>query len=423
LNEMMNVEVVDSKTNYTFHWLIGEETYETLLKVRTSGSEDVKPFELFIAYGFRKAFGKERRRVLIFRSQADIIAEFVGTDDWNQSRQVATFLRRDGSKKYLRYGEPIPSRYSQFSITESHSVITGPYSPQCFAALVDEKDIPTLVKIAIAREEGEVTVEADWPTSSISGTETVTLQTDNHLGNKEAVVKALLDYRAKQKTGGPFTKNPKADELLRQNQFSFLMAASIDRGARAESVWEIPHILKEKLGHLDPKVLSQFSIDQMETILRLLAKKPRYPRQAAQTIISLSKLVTDEFLGDASSIWCGKQPRQVTQTLEKIWGVGPGIAHMIVRILVDEYNYDPGREGLRQIDVKPDVQVRRVFYRSGIAQDRKESTAVRVARQLHPEFPGLLDWPAWEIGRAWCHGHNPECSECPLRSVCSKRDV
>lgn len=240
---------------------------------------------------------------------------------------------------------------------------------------------------------------------------------------REAVVQTLLNYRTGQKTGGPFTNNAEADVFLRQDPFAFLMAASIDRGARAESVWEIPYILREKLCHLNPKVLSQFSIDQMETILRSLGKKPRYPRQASQTIISLSKLVNNEFKGNVSSIWHGRQPYEVTQTLEKIWGVGPGIAHMIVRISVDEYGYNPGREGLRHIDVKPDVQVRRVFYRTGIAPDRNESTAIHVARQLHPEFPGLLDWPAWEIGRTWCREGNPKCNECPLRGVCPRRDV
>jgi endonuclease III len=419
---MVSVEVIESKKNYKFHWLIGTETYETLLKVKASETGNVKPFEILVAYGFRKAFGKERRRVLIFRNEADILSEFVGIDNWDHSRQVATFLRRDGSKKYIRHGEPIPSRYSQFSITESNSVITGPYSPRCFAAVVDEEDISTLVAIAMTREEGEET-PANRLAYYKSGTKIVAIQADNQVGNKKAVVQALLDYRGKQKIGGSFTGDANADRFLRQNPLAFLMAASIDRGARAEAVWKIPFTLNCRLGHLDPKTLSQYTIDQMETILRSLDKKPRYPRQAAQTIIYLSKLVADEFNGNAADIWHGHFPWEVTQTLDRIWGVGPGIAHMTVRILKDEFGYNPVHESWQKVDVKPDVQVRRVFYRSGIAQDRNESTAVHVARQLHPEFPGLLDWPAWEIGRTWCREHNPKCSECPLRVICLKRDT
>lgn len=240
---------------------------------------------------------------------------------------------------------------------------------------------------------------------------------------RKAVVQALLEYRGKQKVGGSFTGDADADGFLRQNPLAFLMAASIDRGARAESVWKIPFTLNCRLGHLDPNILSQYTIDQMEAILRSLAKKPRYPRQAAQTIVHLSKLVADEFDGNAANIWLGRSPLEVTQTLDRIWGIGPGIAHMTVRILKDEFGYNPPSESWRKVDVKPDVQVRRVFYRSGIAQDKNESTAVHAARQLHPDFPGLLDWPAWEIGRTWCRESNPNCNECPLRGACIKRET
>ena len=40
------------------------------------------------------------------------------------------------------------------------------------------------------------------------------------------------------------------------------------------------------------------------------------------------------------------------------------------------------------------------------------------ARALHPQFPGLMDFPAWEIGRAWCRPVNPECHLCYMQSLC-----
>ena len=232
------------------------------------------------------------------------------------------------------------------------------------------------------------------------------------------IVQALLDYRGRQKTGGPFTRNKHADEFLRQNPFAFLMAASIDRGALAEAVWEIPFLLNKKLGHPDPQELSQMSVDQLEDMLRSLERKPRFPRQSARTITSLSQLVFGQFHGNAAEIWESRKPLDVVKTLEQIWGVGPGIAHMVVRILVDEFGYDPGTTGLRQIDVKADTHVVRVFYRTGLTPVRSGKACVEAARQLYPEFPGLLDWPAWEIGRTWCREHDPGCAACPLYRVC-----
>ncbi len=416
----INVVVVGSQTQFVFHWPGGVENYDGLLEVRVSGAGCVEPLQLYVAYGYRKAFGRLRRRILVFRNQADVLAEFVGTDDWPQSNRVATFLRRDGTKKYLRSGDRVPSRYTQFSITDPSSVITGPYAPRCLAAVVPETDLPTLVAIALARDEGESTSIAQTAIALDIAPKAKGEHLEVGSGNSQAVVRALLDYRAQQKTGGPFTKNHAANKFLRENPFAFLMAASIDRGAPAEAVWEIPFHLCNRLGHLDPRRLAQMTPHEIEKALRALDRMPRYPKQSARTIFSLSTIVVSRFGSNAANVWHERQPIQVVQTLDDIWGVGPGIAHMTVRILKDEFGYDPGADGWSQVDVKPDVQVRRLFYRTGLASDRSENTCVQAARQLHPEFPGLLDWPAWEIGRTWCRENNPDCAACPLSHICPK---
>lgn len=419
----MIVEVLRTRPSFVFHWPAGTEEYGPVIEVTASGSRSAKPLRLYIAYGFREAFGAVRRRILVFKNEADVLAEFVGVNSWPRDKRVATFLRRDGSKKYLRTDDPVPSRYTGFNVIHSRSIITGPYAPNCFAIVVEEADLPSLVAVAMARDEGE---RAAMTQSSPDAGPALEAQT-RHLqavGNyHRAVVDELLAYRSKQKTGGPFTRNKDADEFLRQNPFAFLMAASIDRGAVAEAVWEIPFLLYISLGHLDPRILAPLGVDQVEAILRSLDRQPRFPRQAAQTIVSLSKLVVDRFHGNAASIWEDREPADVVETLEEIWGVGPGIAHMLIRILVDEFGYDPGTTALRQIDVKGDTHVVRVFYRTGLILNRSEKACVEAARQLYPEFPGLLDWPAWEIGRTWCHERNPKCVGCPLFNACSKIGV
>ena len=421
---VMSIGVIRAQTNFTFHWPEGAEEYSPIIELRVLGFNYAKPLKLYIAYGYRKVFGAVRRRILVFRNEADVLAEFVGVDSWAQDKRVVTFLRRDGSKKYLRMGDSVPSRYTQFNVVHSKSIITGPYTPQCLAVVLDEADLSLLAAVAIAREQGEAPDMAETiPIVKPTTVDAINPSVASHDRSRDAI-QALLDYRSKQETGGSFTGgNKEADEFLRRNPFAFLTAASIDRGALAEAVWEIPFLLNKKLGHLDPQLLSQMSIAQLEEVLRSLGRRPRFPRQSAQTITSLSRLVLNQFHGNAANIWEDKQPSTVVQTLEQIWGVGPGIAHMIVRILVDEFGYDPGSEGLRQIDIKPDTHIIRVFCRTGLTRNRSGKACVEAARQLYPEFPGLLDWPAWEIGRTWCHEHNPECMECPLYNVCLRTDI
>ena len=59
--------------------------------------------------------------------------------------------------------------------------------------------------------------------------------------------------------------------------------------------------------------------------------------------------------GDAGAIWDGVSPLVVQKRLEGVYGIGPSIAHMAIRILRDDWGKFRGQE--REIDVKPDVHV------------------------------------------------------------------
>src|SRR3972149_530609 len=73
------------------------------------------------------------------------------------------------------------------------------------------------------------------------------------------------------------------------------------------------------------------------------------------------------------------------------------------------------------IDISVDVHIRRVFYRLGlIHKSASNEQIIYRARALSPAFPGLLDLPAWEIGRNWCKPSEPNCSECYMSKACPK---
>ena len=71
-------------------------------------------------------------------------------------------------------------------------------------------------------------------------------------------------------------------------------------------------------------------------------------------------------------------------------------------------------------DVAYDVHLRRVFLRTGLAQRDEVGHMVDVARALYPERPGVLDLPAWDIGRRWCRPADPDCPACPLNIACAR---
>jgi endonuclease III len=91
---------------------------------------------------------------------------------------------------------------------------------------------------------------------------------------------------------------------------------------------------------------------------------------------------------------------------------------MATEILVRHFAVDlAGRECGQ---VAYDVQVRRVFLRSGlVAVDSREAVEA-AASAACPEAPGTLDLPSWLVGRDTCRPKRPLCDECRLGAVCPR---
>ena len=122
--------------------------------------------------------------------------------------------------------------------------------------------------------------------------------------------------------------------------------------------------------------------------------------------------------GEADKIWLGKPcSAGVVYRFLQFKGIGPKIATMAANILARDFKIP--FEDYYSIDISPDVHIRRVFTRLELVP--KLATVEELiykARALSPEFPGLMDLPAWEIGRNWCKPKQPLCHECYVRSLC-----
>ena len=238
------------------------------------------------------------------------------------------------------------------------------------------------------------------------------------------IIDALIGYG---RSVGPselvFTDDPLIDDWIRTDAFAFLLAASVDRQMAAETAWRLPGRLRDRLGHLDPTRLSLLSEDEMLEHILQIDGKPRYPRPAAKTIVHAAKRVCDLYDGDARNIWRGKRAWEINRRLQEFYGIGPGIAAMVVNLLARLGEIELQREDYASMDVKPDVHVIRVFRRLGFVEGNSEQEAVQAARRLHPEHPAELDAPTWHIGRTWCFPQSPDCSTCPLSSACPRNGV
>jgi uncharacterized HhH-GPD family protein len=239
---------------------------------------------------------------------------------------------------------------------------------------------------------------------------------------KKKVKAALIQFGekiGKFKKEKYFTPNLEADSFIWNCPLAYLFAVILDQGMKAERVWEIPFILKSRLGHLDIRKIAGLEDNE---IIEIFTQKPmlhRFPKVMALRIKKASQLLIERYDGEAENIW-NDNPRSddLRRRFEEFDGIGQKKASMATNILVRDFGIKVrDRKG---IDISYDIHVRRVFLRSGLADKDDMNLMIQTARKLNPEYPGILDNPCWIIGRKYCHPQNPNCTDCPISEVCSK---
>ena len=209
--------------------------------------------------------------------------------------------------------------------------------------------------------------------------------------------------------------------LTANDPYAFALACCLDRGTKAEIIWTIPYYIKNDLGHLDPRLIHQMTLDDLAALFKRLPHRPRYVNAAPKTVHDLTRIVMEECNGDTANIWKDKRAIQVKRTLMSIHGVGSGIANMSLLLIERAFGIRFSDLDRSRMDIKPDVHTVRVLYRLGVSEAEEPEFAIEAARRLNPAFPGELDGPLWLIGRRFCFASEPDCLNCPMNVSCAKR--
>ena len=205
---------------------------------------------------------------------------------------------------------------------------------------------------------------------------------------------------------------------LEHHPHAFVIACILDRQMKAERAWLIPYRLSQKIGAFDFLTLSELSRDEIWSHMKGPPALHRFAQQMSENIHAAIQHIAVRYNGDARAIWSDlpSSARLVYRFLE-FKGAGPKIATMAANILVRHFKVPISDH--YSIDVSPDVHVRRVFHRLGlIPKGASNEQIIYKARELNPEYPGLFDFPAFQIGRTWCRPKKPRCGECIMEDLC-----
>lgn len=198
----------------------------------------------------------------------------------------------------------------------------------------------------------------------------------------------------------------------------FVLGCLMNKQIKAENAWLIPYRLCRDFDAFEMKRLSELSLEQI-TEWFMSNKSHWFKKKAAKEFYEGVQRIHNEYDDDAAKLWKDK-PSSATVVCRflQFKGIGIKIATMAANILARDYHVE--MKDYYSIDISPDIQVRRVFYRLGLIPDIKDfDMTIYKARELNPEFPGVIDVACWEIGRKWCRPQNPNCEQCPLSEDCS----
>lgn len=200
---------------------------------------------------------------------------------------------------------------------------------------------------------------------------------------------------------------------------AYVLACMMDRQIKAERAWTIPWSVQQALGSFDIEVLGSQSLEYYQDLFITKALH-RFGKSMAKTFYATIHRILDDYSGNASRIWNGNpSSAAAVYRFLQFDGCGIKIATMAVNILARQFKIP--FSDYYSIDISPDVHVFRVMKRTGMVSSTADrESIIYKARELNPEFPGIIDFSCWEIGRNYCRPQNPKCEDCPIESECKR---
>jgi endonuclease III len=238
----------------------------------------------------------------------------------------------------------------------------------------------------------------------------------------------LLVQIAKQRFDQPesqivhFLEDNEANLLLNDLDYSphaYVLACLMDRQIKAERAWKIPLEVFKWFGVHDVLSLSEISPADLSDFFSK-NKLHRFNETMADVFHKAVQDILIKYDGDASKIWSGNPSSSaVVYRFLEFKGSGIKISTMAANILARQFRVP--FSDYYSIDISPDVHIIRVMKRMGfVPSNATNDMIIYKARELNPEFPGIIDFSCWEIGRNWCKPSKPNCDKCIVGKDCRK---
>lgn len=138
------------------------------------------------------------------------------------------------------------------------------------------------------------------------------------------------------------TGDTQSDKLLNANGTALLIGMLLDQQVPMEWAFNGPATLKKRLGHLDPKKISQMDVEEFVSICCEKPAVHRFPASMGRRIHELCGIIATQYKNKGENIWAGvDDAKELTARLRVLPGYGEEKAQIFIALLAKRMGVKP----------------------------------------------------------------------------------
>ena len=143
------------------------------------------------------------------------------------------------------------------------------------------------------------------------------------------------------------SQDPDADALLSRDPLALLLGMLLDQQIPMEKAFKGPHVLQERLGHLDAARIAQHDPEELAALVGQTPAVHRFPGSMAKRLQDLCRALVEQYDGRAEAVWeDASDGNELLRRLEALPGFGKQKAQIFLALLGKQLGVRP--EGWRQ---------------------------------------------------------------------------
>ena len=138
------------------------------------------------------------------------------------------------------------------------------------------------------------------------------------------------------------SQDPDADALLGEDPLALLLGMLLDQQIPMEKAFKGPHVLRERLGHLDAVRIAETDPEEFAAVMATPPAVHRFPGSMAKRVQELCRALAEQYGGRAEAVWEDvTDGHELLRRMRALPGFGTQKAQIFVALLGKQWGVQP----------------------------------------------------------------------------------